>query len=452
MARFPYRLPGLALIPGIVYVDDVEKILTERAESLGVTILRGKGVVAIASQDEHSVTVETGRDGDDGDNGRPSLFRGRYLVGCDGGRSLVRKAAGFEFAGTEARFTGYTIKCELDNPGKLARGFNLTPGGMYFTNQLSSISLLDFDSSAFDRTTNGSRPITRTHAQDVITRVTGIPETELKISTFHLATSFTDRARQATTYRRGRILLAGDAAHIHAPLGGQGMNLGWKLAATVRRESSKAPDHDHEPLALLDSYGAEREPVGLVVLEWTRAQIIAMSPDAHGAAVRSLMADLLATADGTNLALGRSWGLSLRYSLNSDDTGGPSAHPCVGCSAPDFELSDGSRLGEHLGQGRGLLFSLSAGDSDTDDTAAALKDLVVTVGSKYAGRVDYLAADAKDTCGLRALLIRPDGVVAWVAAEGEAKPDVDAARAALERWFASAERTRGRVLHGKRQS
>ncbi|KAK0703719.1 hypothetical protein B0T26DRAFT_681359 [Lasiosphaeria miniovina] len=233
-----------------------------------------------------------------------------------------------------------------------------------------------------------------------------------------------DLARQATNYCRGRTLLAGDAAHIHAPLGGQGMNLGWKLAATVRHESSKAPDHDHGPLALLGSDGAEREP------------IIAMSPDVHGAAVRSLMADLLATADGTNLALGRSWGLSLRYSLNSDDTGGPSAHPCVGCSALDFELSDRSRLGAYLGQGRGLLFSLSAGDSDTDDTAAALKDLVVAVGFKYAGRVDYLAADAKDTCGLRALLIRPDGVVAWVAAEGEAKPDVDAARTALERWFA----------------
>jgi hypothetical protein len=237
-----------------------------------------------------------------------------------------------------------------------------------------------------------------------------------------LASSFTDRSKQAATYRKGRILLAGDAAHIHSPLGAQGlnlgigdaMNLGWKLAATIRQESSE-PDLD---LSLLDTYESERHPIAAWVLQWTRTQVSTLQPDLFGAAVQALIRDLIDTTDGTNLFIDRVWGLSQRYELGD-------SHPLVGCRAPDFEMVDGERLGLMIekAQGRGLLV-----DFEKEEEVAAL------VGGKYEGRIDHLDVDAKNRRGIRVLLVRLDGVVAWVTEEG-AKPDVAAAKAALERWF-----------------
>ncbi|KAK1772062.1 FAD binding domain-containing protein [Phialemonium atrogriseum] len=411
--RWKYRLQGPALLPGPTTIERIETALTERAESLGVTILRGHGVTEIAAQDDDSVTVEAGEN---------QSFRGKWLVGCDGGRSTVRKAAGFDFVGTEAKFTGYAVECELDHSEKLKPGFNATNTGMYvFGGPAGFVHLVDFDGAAFDRT----QEITREHVQDVLSRVTGT--TDVKITTMHRASSFTDRSKQATSYRKGRVLLAGDAAHIHSPLGAQGlnlglgdaMNLGWKLAATLRLESGL--DGSSADLALLDTYDSERHPVAAWVLGWTRAQVSALQPDLYGAAVRALIRDLIDTTDGTNLFIDRFWGLSLRYKLGDDEA---HAHPVVGCSAPDFELLDGSRLGPKLEGGRGLLV-------DFEDSTV-LKELVI--GGKYEARVEYLGVGAKDRRDLRALLVRPDGVVAW-AAEDNVDPDVDAAKTALEQWF-----------------
>lgn len=410
--RWKYRLPGPALVPVPTTIERIETALTDRAESLGVTILRGNGVTKIAGQDDGSVTVEAGEN---------QSFRGKWLVGCDGGQSVIRKAAGFDFVGTEAKFTGYAVKCDLDHPEKFKPGFHVTKTGMYIVGGLNSLHLVDFDGAAFDRT----QKITQEHIQDVLSRVTGI--TDVKITTIHLVTSYTDRSKQTTSYRKGRVLLAGDAAHIHSPLGAQGlnvglgdaMNLGWKLAATVRRESGS--DGAPADLALLDTYESERLPVAAWVLEWTRAQVSTLQPDLYGAAVQALIRDLIDTTDGTNLFIDRVWGLSQRYNLGDGEA---HEHPLVGCSAPDFELHNGSRLGPKLEGGRGLLVDFE------DD--AALKELVV--GGKYEARVDYVGVGAKDRRGLRALLVRPDGVVAWVA-EGNVKPDVDAAKAALKQWF-----------------
>jgi 2-polyprenyl-6-methoxyphenol hydroxylase-like FAD-dependent oxidoreductase len=410
--RWKYRLPGPALVPAPTTIERIETVLTERAESLGVTILRGNGVTKIAAQDGDSVTVEAGE---------TQFFRGKWLVGCDGGRSVIRKAAGFDFVGTEAKFTGYAVKCDLDHPEKLKPGFHVTKTGMYIVGRPNSLHLVDFDGAAFDRT----QEITQEHIQDVLSRVTGM--TDVKIMTIRLASSFTDRSKQATSYRRGRVLLAGDAAHIHSPLGAQGlnlglgdaMNLGWKLATTVRRESGS--DGAPADLALLETYESERHPVAAWVLEWTRAQVSTLQPDLYGAAVYALIRDLIDTTDGTNLFIDRIWGLSQRYNLGDGEA---HAHPLVGCSAPDFELHDGSRLGPKLEGGRGLLVDFE------DDVA--LKELVVS--GKYEARVDYVSVGAKDRRGLRALLVRPDGVVAWVA-EDNVKPDVDAVKAALAQWF-----------------
>ncbi|KAI2606941.1 monooxygenase [Hypoxylon fragiforme] len=408
LARWPYRLDGPALNPSPTTIARVEAGLTERAEGLGVTILRGEGVARV-EQDASGVTVETG------DQQTPSSFRGKWLVGCDGGRSTVRKAAGFSFEGTAPTLTGYVARVDLDHPEKLKPGFQASRGGMYIALEAPNLYLLDFDGGAFDR----SREITAAHMQGVVRRVVG---EGVSVAKLHLASSFTDRCMQATRYRRGRVLLAGDAAHIHSPLGAQGLNLGlgdalnlgWKLAATIHAQTS-TPTAEKEDLTLLNTYEAERLPLAKWVLEWTRAQVSVLRPDAFGTALRDLVTDLIATPDGTNLFLGRIWGLSQRYDL------GDGQHPVVGCSVPEFELDDGSRLGSKMAGGRGVMVDFGEDEG--------LKGLV----KGYEGKVDYVSLGAKDQLGLRALLVRPDGIVAW--ASEEEKPDTGAAKAALERWF-----------------
>ncbi|OAP59244.1 hypothetical protein AYL99_06542 [Fonsecaea erecta] len=414
MDRWKYRIPGPALVPGPTTIARVEAVLTERAEQLGITILRGNGVTKILSDEQGIVTVEAG------DN---QTFRGKWLVGCDGGRSIVRKAAGFDFVGTEPKFTGYVVQCEWDHPEKLKPGFHITNVGLYIIRLPDTLYLTDFDGGAFDRTGE----VEQQHIQDVFRRVSGI--TDVNITKIHLASTFTDRCKQATCYRKGRVLLAGDAAHIHGPLGGQGMNLGlgdamnlgWKLAATIRRESKN--EGIPADLALLDTYHGERHPAGARVLQWTRAQVVVLQPDPYGEAVQALIRDLIDTPDGTNFFIGRFSGMSERYILGDGEA---YAHPLVGCSAPDFELHDGSRLGSKLGRGQGLLI-----DFQND---SVLKQLVFD--GKYESRVEYIGIGAQDTRGLRALLVRPDGIVAWVV-EDDTKPDIAAAKVALDRWFGS---------------
>ncbi|MFZ1868976.1 MAG: FAD-dependent monooxygenase [Steroidobacteraceae bacterium] len=341
-------------------------------------------------------------------------FRGRWLVGCDGGRSTVRKAGDFEFVGTDPEFTGYSVEIEMADPDTLRPGRHYTATGMYTYARPGTIAMVEFDGGAFHRT----QAITLAHVQAVLRRVSG---TDVTLTDLQLATTWTDRAYLATAYRKGRVLLAGDAAHIHSPLGGQGlnlglgdaMNLGWKLAATIRGDA---------PADLLDSYQNERYPVAAQILDWSRAQVALMRPTKSSRALEAIIRDLIDTRDGATYFAERVWGVSLRY-----DSGG--SHPLVGRSVPNFELVDGTKTGEILEKGTALLLDF--------DPRSPLRALA----GSWGGRIIYVASDAKDRLGLSAVLVRPDGFVAW-ASEGSA--NLEEAAQAAARWFGEAKERKRR--------
>lgn len=394
-SQYKNRLPGSTDTSILSEMQELETVLGRRAEALGVEIRRGLAFTGFQQTGE-GVTVQSGS----------QSFQSKWLVGCDGSRSVVRKTAGFEFTGTEPEFTGYTVQVDIADPEKLRPGRNVTPTGMYMQSQPGYVIIQDFDAGAFH---SSGKPITPEHVQEVLRRVSG---TDVTLNALHAATSWTDRARQATTYRKGRVLLAGDSAHIHAPLGGQGlnlglgdaMNLGWKLAATI---------HKKGPEGLLDSYFAERHPVGAKVLDWSRAQVAIMGSDPGARALYAIIQDLMNTHDGATYFAGRVWGVYTHYNLGA-------GHPLTGYSVPNFELQDGNRIGEYMHDGRGILLDFGMN--------AAIKALA----DEYSGRIKYISGSAKDQSGISVILIRPDGIVAWASGND---PDCSELQKAAVRWF-----------------
>jgi 2-polyprenyl-6-methoxyphenol hydroxylase-like FAD-dependent oxidoreductase len=389
------RLPSSTDTGLLSEMEELESVLARRAEALGVEIKCGVAITDF-QQSAEGVIVQPDE----------QSFQSKWLVGCDGARSVVRKAGGFEFAGTEPEFTGYSTKVDIADASMLRPGRNVTTRGMYLQSQPGYMVIQDFDGGAFH---HSEKPSTLAHVQEVLRRISN---TDVTIDALHIATTWTDRARQATTYRNGRVLLAGDAAHIHSPLGGQGlnlglgdaMNLGWKLAATIREEG---------PVGLLDSYQTERHPLGEQVLDWSRAQVAIMKPDPASRALHAIVRDLMNTRDGATYFAGRVWGVSTRY-----DLGG--GHPLIGRSVPNFELEDGTRIGELMHDGQGMLLDFAENVS------------LEIIAKEYGGRMKYVSVRAKEHFGASAVLIRPDGMVAWAS---DQEPDEQSVRHAADLWF-----------------
>ena len=380
-----------------------EPILAGWVEELGVPILRGREVLGFA-QDDTGVEVEVSG---------VSKFRAQFLIGCDGGRSVVRKAAGIDFPGFDPSVSFMIAEVEMDEEpviGMRPEGGGIGPinreagGGPY------GVVLLD---------KNVEQTATPT-LQDLREALTVAYGTDFGVNSPTWISRFTDMTRQAASYRQRRVLLAGDAAHVHGPQGGQGLNtgvqdavnLGWKLAQVVNRTS---------PEVLLDSYHAERHPVGARVLHNTMAQVALARIDERSKALRDTMLELLSMDEPRRRIAGMISGLDIHYDLGE-------GHPLLGRRMPDLELqtADGpTRVFNLLHGARPVLINFSqSGGSEISPWA----DRVRLVDARYDGawELPVLGQVAKPA----AVLIRPDGYVAWT---GDLM-DPELPRA-LETWF-----------------
>ncbi|MGI5196839.1 rifampin monooxygenase [Streptomyces sp. CA-288835] len=364
-----------------------DRLLTERAVELGAEILRGCEVVGL-SQDEDGVTTELA----DG-----TRLRSRYLVGCDGGRSTVRKLLGVGFPGepakaetllgemevTEDEETIATVVADVRKT-QLRFGLGHLGDGVYRV-------VVPAEGLAEDREV-------RPTIEEFKRQLRVYAGTDFGVHSPRWLSRFGDATRQAERYRVGRVLLAGDAAHIHPPMGGQGLNLGvqdafnlgWKLAAEV---AGWAPE------GLLDSYHAERHPVAADVLDNTRAQAELMSTEPGPQSVRRLVSELMDFEDVRRYLVEKITAISVRYDFGE-------GHELLGRRLRDVKLEKGGRLYELMHAGRGLLL---------DQTGGRLSV------AGWEERVDHVVdvSEELDVKGVPAVLLRPDGHVAWVGEDQE---------------------------------
>ncbi|TNY36146.1 FAD-dependent monooxygenase [Thermomonospora catenispora] len=394
-----------------------EAVLNEWATGLGAEIRRGWELTALTADEEG---VEVRADTPDG----PRTLRAGHVVGCDGARSAVRTLSGIDFPGYEptiemlmADVSGVQVRIRPSGERSDAGMAVVLPAGPGVTR------VVVFERDAGVRPTD--EPPSFAEVAAAFRRVTG---EDISGGTPLWLSSFTDASRQAARYRKGRVFLAGDAAHIHMPIGAQGIsaglgdavNLGWKLAAEIR---------GHAPAGLLDTYHTERHPVGARILANTLAQRALYLGGPEMDPLRSVFAELMAYEDVQRLLVGMVTGLDIAYDA------GPGDHPLLGRRLPDFELAcdAGARTAfELLHGGRAFVLDLR-GDADLRAAAEPWRDRVdlVTATTHPGGPL----ADAD------AVLVRPDGYIAWIGSGGsEAAGLTDA----LARWFGEPGDTRSR--------
>ena len=393
ISDFPTRHPyGLGL-----WQNAIERILAGWVQELGVPIGYGREVTGFA-QDSSGVDVELS-------DGRP--LRAEYVVGCDGGRSLVRKTAGIDFPGWDPTTSSLIALVEMTEEPEL--GIRRDEVGMHALGrteyEIRDGQVVYADSGPVgvmvtERHVGATAEPTLRELSDALVAVYG---TDYGIHSPTFISRFTDATRQAATYRQGRILLAGDAAHVHAPDGGQGLNtgvqdavnLGWKLAQVVK---GLTPD------TLLDTYHVERHPVAARVLRVTMASVALRRADERTTALREMTAELLGLDEPRRRLAGTMSGLDIHYDLGE-------GHPLLGRRMPDLDLvtADGPlRVFSLLHEARPVLLDL--GDHGFDITPWA--DRVRSIGAEYTGAWELPVVGA--VSAPTALLIRPDGYVAWV--------------------------------------
>ncbi len=398
ISDFPTRHNyGLAL-----WQNHFERILAGWIGELGVPIAREREVTGLA-QDDTGVDVELA----DGES-----LRAAYLVGCDGGRSLVRKAAGIDFAGWDPSVSSLLAEVEVSEEPEW--------GIRHDDNGTQAIGRLDDGRARLVVSQRYAGQTGEPTLRDLSEALVAVWGTDYGVHSPTWISRFTDLTRQAASYREGRVLLAGDAAHVHYPVGGQGLNigvqdavnLGWKLARVV---TGVSPD------GLLDTYQAERHPVGARVLQNTMAQTALTRSDARLDALRDTLSELLAMDEPRKRFGGMISGLDIHYDLGE-------GHPLVGRRMPDLDLAtaDGPvRVFSLLHDARPVLLDLG-GPGGVDITAWA--DRVRLVNAEHDGiwELPVVGAVPAPT----ALLVRPDGHVAWVGDHGDA-----GLAEALTTWF-----------------
>jgi 2-polyprenyl-6-methoxyphenol hydroxylase-like FAD-dependent oxidoreductase len=380
-----------------LWQNHIERILAGWVRELGVPIHYGSEVTGFA-QDDTGVDVELSDS---------RSLRAEYLVGCDGGRSLVRKAAGIDFPGWDPTTSSLIAQVEMTEEPEL--GIRRTATGVHALGKVK----YEIRDGAVVYEKGGTVGVMLTESQvgtseptlrDLSEGLIAVYGTDYGIHSPTWISRFTDTTRQAAAYRKGRVLLAGDAAHVHSPVGGQGLNtgvqdavnLGWKLAQVVKRTS---------PESLLDTYHAERHPVAARVLRNTMAQVALMRVDDRIEALRDSVSELLSMDEPRKRFAAMMSGLGIRYDLGE-------GHPLLGRRMPDLDLVTANgpvRVFTLLHHARPVLLNLG---EPGGVAIAPWRDRVQVIDAECAGPWELPAIGP--VAAPTAVLIRPDGYVAWV--------------------------------------